>query len=954
MNIPLRILHVDDNLFDRQLVQDALEHDNDAFVVTPAASRAEYEAQLASGRYDLVLTDFNILGFEGLQVIDDVREKHPNVPVIVVTGTGSEEVAVEAMKRGAIDYVIKTPRHIRRLPLAIRAAMELVRLRNERARSEAALRTSEAQLRAFASALPDLAFIVDADGRYLRLLSTPEHLLYMTAESQQGKLVTEVLPDAVANQVMAALQKAVNTGVTQSVEYQLDMPTGPANFEARISLMASALGEKPQMVYVVRDITDRKAAERDLKTAQQILEQQNSVLTALYEIERALSTTLDSGEIYQIIHQQFVQRLFDAPDLTVALYDEATQRISPRWAVVDDKVIDLERTSFVLPGEQYARDAIRTRKPQIADLRDAGMHPLPSIGEASDENQRVPATALYVPLISGDQVIGVLHVQSCDLAIPHDVDLGLVETVAAQCAVALANAHLYEQAQQEIRERRLVESKLERERNLLRTLIDNIPDYIFATDHEGRFIVSNVGHAAVAQLTPRQLIGKAPAEIFSPELHQWIHVDDDAVIITGQPLINQERHMADVHGRPQWVLTTKVPLHSEQGEVIGLVGIARNISQRKRAEEALRASEEHLRAVVSGAPVILFALDTKGIITLLQGQGLDRIGFRSEVYLGKAITEFQNEPFLVIEEYIRLALTGEESSAILTLRDAIFDVHCSPLYDKAGKVVQVIGVAVDITERFKAERLQIEMEKEQEIIALKERFLATASHDFRTPLTIIKMSANLLVSRFDRMSAEMRMAKLQQIGEQVDRMTQLLDDVLTMSKANAGKLDFEPEPVMLRSFCTQIWDSFHRIAEHTHTIDFIYRANVDQVVIDPNLIHHILVNLLSNAIKYTPEHGRVCFEVGNAGDELFFRVSDNGIGIPKQDQAMLFQPFHRATNTKWIDGTGLGLSIVKTYVEVHGGRISFESAEGKGTSFLVHIPQYYKLSPVSEITERSD
>src|SRR5258707_200249 len=120
----IRILYLDDNPHDRTLVRDALEKEVDGFQVVEAASRAAFEALLVEGNYDLVLSDFNILGFEGLQVIDAVHAQHPGVPVLIVTGTGSEEVAVEAMRRGACDYVIKTPKHIQRLPHTIPAQLE--------------------------------------------------------------------------------------------------------------------------------------------------------------------------------------------------------------------------------------------------------------------------------------------------------------------------------------------------------------------------------------------------------------------------------------------------------------------------------------------------------------------------------------------------------------------------------------------------------------------------------------------------------------------------------------------------------------------------------------------------------------------------------------------------------------------------------------------------------------
>lgn len=741
MPTPFRILHIDDNAFDRQLVRDALEQTPDQFILTEAASREDYELYLAEDSYDVVLTDFNILGFEGLQVIDAIHEKHPTTPVIVVTGTGSEEVAVEAMRRGASDYVIKTPKHIRRLPVAIQAAIERNQLQNERSQAEQALRASEERLRAFTKALPDLAFIVDDDGRFVQLLSAVEHHLYGEGERLVGKRIHDVLPEPIVEPILEAIHRTIETGVTQSVEYQIDLPDGSMWFEMRTSLMSAAPGGKALTVYIVRNITDRK----------------------------------------------------------------------------------------------------------VAELR------------------------------------------------------------------------------------------LRRERNLLRTLIDNVPDHIFVIDRTGRFIANNTAHAAAAHLSPAELIGKTPLDVFLPDFARAFHGDDKKVMATGNALISEERLIQNISNN-QWVLMTKVPLTDETGDVIGLVGIARDITSRKQTEDALRASEEHLRAIMAATPVIIFELDTRGTLTFLQGQGVNVLGGEPNIDVGNSILDPLGEFIPDIQERFRLALTGEETASIQTVGDMTLDIRYSPMRNKSGEISGIIGVATDIAERLKTERLRIELEKEQEIIALKERFIATASHDFRTPLTIIKMTVNMLETYYEQFSSEQRAAKLNQIDIQIDHMIQLLEDVLTMSKANSGKLDFNPTSVALRSFCEQIWDNFQRMAEKTHTMHFVYNADVDKVTLDPNLVQYILVNLLSNAIKYSPLNGVVRFEVANTEDRLIFRVSDNGIGIPEQDQAKLFEPFHRAANTKGIEGTGLGLSIVKSYVEAHHGSIEFQSQENQGSVFTVYIP----------------
>jgi signal transduction histidine kinase len=200
------------------------------------------------------------------------------------------------------------------------------------------------------------------------------------------------------------------------------------------------------------------------------------------------------------------------------------------------------------------------------------------------------------------------------------------------------------------------------------------------------------------------------------------------------------------------------------------------------------------------------------------------------------------------------------------------------------------------------------------------------------------MAVYTLKNYADRMSTEQISAKLGQIELQSDHMTELLDDVLTLSKANAGKLEFKPQLVSLKHFCEQIANNFRSISEKTHIIDFRFASLRDQVALDPNLLQYVLANLLSNAIKYSPNNGRILFDVLDEDHYLVFQISDNGIGIPELDQAKLFQPFHRATNTKGIEGTGLGLSITKSYVQAHEGNITVKSKEGEGTTFIVRVP----------------
>jgi signal transduction histidine kinase len=169
-------------------------------------------------------------------------------------------------------------------------------------------------------------------------------------------------------------------------------------------------------------------------------------------------------------------------------------------------------------------------------------------------------------------------------------------------------------------------------------------------------------------------------------------------------------------------------------------------------------------------------------------------------------------------------------------------------------------------------------------------------------------------------------------------MTQLLEDVLTIGKAEAGKLQFEPSLMDVVAFCHDLVESLQISARPKHTLNFVTQGDCLNAQIDEKLLGHIITNLLSNAIKYSPQGGTVQFELICNSESAIFRIQDSGIGIPKEDQEKLFDSFRRANNVGTIPGTGLGLAIVKKCVDLHGGQIVVESELGIGTEFTITLP----------------
>jgi len=225
----------------------------------------------------------------------------------------------------------------------------------------------------------------------------------------------------------------------------------------------------------------------------------------------------------------------------------------------------------------------------------------------------------------------------------------------------------------------------------------------------------------------------------------------------------------------------------------------------------------------------------------------------------------------------------------------------------------------------------------------KARYLSLTSHDLRNPLTTIQVSAEMLKDYGDKLTEEKKQKHLDWIKSSVKNMNVLLEDILTLNQADAGKMSFEPKPVNVVAVSQSIVHDFEAIATDQHQL--ILRTSQPEIMVscDVKLLYHILGNLLSNAIKYSPDGGTITLEISLSATEVRFVIEDQGIGFPADYQAKIFTQFERASNVGSIKGTGLGLSIVKYAVECHGGTISLSSEEGVGTTAIFTLPS---LPPV--------
>jgi PAS domain S-box-containing protein len=277
-----------------------------------------------------------------------------------------------------------------------------------------------------------------------------------------------------------------------------------------------------------------------------------------------------------------------------------------------------------------------------------------------------------------------------------------------------------------------------------------------------------------------------------------------------------------------------------------------------------------------------------------------------------------------------------------------FPIRINLSYIEDNGEFQALCLIEDVTfrkqleeQRLYTKTLQIELEKERELMELKQRFISMISHEFRTPLTVMLSSSQILERYHERLSQERFLKHVRSFKPQIERMTHMLDEVLLVNKTDANLLEFNPKPVDIRQLLQEIANKARLVDDYQHDIKVYCEDTIPQYLeADPTLLEHTLMNLLTNATKYSSTEYPVVLDVqqDTDDDKLIMHVKDEGMGIPEDDQKRLFQPFHRAKNVQNIKGTGLGLTIVKNSVELHGGSVTFISYPGEGSIFTVRLP----------------
>ncbi len=408
-----------------------------------------------------------------------------------------------------------------------------------------------------------------------------------------------------------------------------------------------------------------------------------------------------------------------------------------------------------------------------------------------------------------------------------------------------------------------------------------------------------------------------------------------------------------------------------------LIDLASANTERRQAESTRDESAQPYRSLFEDTPLMYFTVNSEAVIIAVNSFGAAQLGYTVEELLGRSGLDIvYDEDRNAVLQHFQYCLQNPTQIAHWDLRKMRKDGSVLWVKEITRIVTNPDGTQVarivceDITERKRTEaallraklaeaaKKELEQEiinrtkaeamvrgalvREKELSDLKSRFITTASHEFRTPLTTILSSSELLERYSPKWSEEKKLSHLKRIQVAVEQMTRLLDDVLLIGKAEAGKLEFNPLALDLVRFCHDLIEEMehasinHKITLRTQAL--CPSSKCLSVCMDEKLLRHIFSNLLSNAIKYSPQDSTVDFSFVCQQGCAIFQIADRGIGIPLADQDKLFDSFHRASNVGTISGTGLGLAIVKKSVDLHGGKIEVNSEVGVGTTITVTLP----------------
>lgn len=474
--------------------------------------------------------------------------------------------------------------------------------------------------------------------------------------------------------------------------------------------------------------------------------------------------------------------------------------------------------------------------------------------------------------------------------------------------------------------------------HILRAAYEDALDGIVISDPDTVIMDCNPAYAQMTGYTRDELIGQrtnvirsglTPASVFA-DMWQSLHTRGKWV---GE-LINRHKSGS------LWISFLSITrVQDADGKVVAYVGIARDLTERRRLEEQLRESTTRMMALLESIDEAVAMFDTRNHCAVTNRRLTELLGVGVEALADAPWQSFRERLRAVFREADLLDDPGSRATLTLTTREERsrhFRVYRAPVSDAHGTVLGRLYAFRDVT-------------REAEVDRMKSEFIATVSHELRTPMTSVKGALGLLLGGAMGPVPEAQRELLTIALSNSDRLIRLINDILDLSRIEAGRLELHREPIDLNTVVQGALRELEGFrSQRDIQLSVALAPDLPQALADPDRIGQVLVNLVGNALKFTDPGGHVTVRTQKAGDEVQVAVADTGPGIPPEHLESIFERFHRAGGqTAGKGGTGLGLAICKAIVREHGGRIWAESELGRGSVFTFALPAAAPVLPES-------
>ena len=949
----LRILILEDDPHDADLLQDTLEAAGMVCDIVRATSRQQYESALADGVYDVVLCDYNLPGYDGLSAVILAGQKQPGAAVLVVSGNLGAEEAVQCLQAGAMDYIHK--QRLERFAPAVKRALQQ---REEQQLTQTILDT-----------VVDGILTIDEHGKVFSFNRAAERMFGYAAAEMIGRNFIRLMPEPHTVRYDDFLQGYLASGtahITGIGREAVGRRKNGSTFPMDVAIGGMLVGNKRHYAGIVRDVTERKQTEQSLRRQHEWTRLQAALATAANDavkpedaFQSALKLICDYGD-WRLGHM-----VMFAPDQAANF-----KAIASLWQGEDRArfaaLIALCERHDYASGTRLVGKVIAGKAPVwIEDLRVDG----PSRRGAAAVSAGLHC-AFAFPVIVNAEVAAVLEFYAEATCPANPLLLDDITTIAAQLARVIERARANE-----------VQSRLA-------AIVENSSDAIVGRSVDANVIVAwNAGAQRLFGYTAAEAMAEGGMLLTPPELkHETEHYRELLRLGIEVPPYETIRLAKD--GRRLNVLQTLSVIRDGAGNIVGTSSISHDITARKVDENHLRENEQRMRATFGNAPIAIAHIGLDGGYLRVNNKMCELLGYTREELLTMN-TQDTNHPDERETQgrALRLLHTGQTSeytaekrfvrkdgAAVWAKRTVsmVHDVDGQPLYMirmvediSARKAVEL--ALHDLNEQLEgkvtartadAERAQQEAEAANRA---KSSFLATMSHEIRTPMNgVIGMIDVLHQSSLRGEQIEM----VELIRESAYTLLDIINDILDFSKIEAGKLDLEQASMSLADLVESVCSLLNAVAEKKGVILTVFMdpAIPASVMGDALRLRQVLTNLLSNAVKFCSGQshaGRVSVRaalVASGAQQVTveFRVTDNGIGMDEGTQARLFSAFTQAdaTTTRRFGGTGLGLAIAHTLVKLKGGEITVHSALGEGATFLVRLP--FELPPLASTAPEAE